>query len=272
MSGLALLAARTPGRRSAADCCLAQWQSMLRAHPVALPLLMDQPISRRVGEIGADDPQRFARDKPGLSEQSRTLRCGQRARRSRGHDFRAPKNFVRHPVSDSSEPILEQQNGLDRRPRVPIEERVQKLAIKLVGRDVGSSRPPPGRLGPAVMKSHSSKKTRIAEDEGLLRLLQDEVIVFLRAKSGRLRPQFAAHPEMDPNPIPGGKFEQHLFPTRRGTQETAARQLLHDSSRIGSAKDPFSRMELHRDDLLAEAAVPLLSEKFHLGQFRHRTK
>jgi hypothetical protein len=31
-------------------------------------------------------------------------------------------------------------------------------------------------------------------------------------------------------------------------------------------------MELHRDDLLAEAAVPSLSEKFHLGQFRHRAK
>jgi hypothetical protein len=31
-------------------------------------------------------------------------------------------------------------------------------------------------------------------------------------------------------------------------------------------------MKLHRDDLLAEAAIPLLSKKFHLGQFRHRAK
>ena len=58
-----------------------------------------------------------------------------------------------------------------------------------------------------MMKSHSSKKTRIAENKSLLRLLQDEVIVFLRAESGSLGPQFAAHPEMDPNPIPGGKFQ-----------------------------------------------------------------
>ena len=73
-----------------------------------------------------------------------------------------------------------------------------------------------------MMKSHSSKETRIAENKSLLRLLQDEVIVFLRAESGWLRPQFAAHPEMDPNPIPGGKFEQHLLPSRKGTQEPAA--------------------------------------------------
>ena len=77
---------------------------------------------------------------------------------------------------------------------------------------------------------------------------------------------------MDPNPIPGGEFEEHLFATRRGTQEAAAGQLLRDSSRVGPAKNPFSRMELDRDDLLAEAGVPLLSEKFHLGQFRHRAK
>jgi hypothetical protein len=197
---------------------------------------------------------------------------GQDLRRSRGRDLGAPKNFVRHPVPDSSEPTLKQQDSLDWRPRVAIEERVQKPAIKLVGRDVGSSRAPPRRLGPAVMKSHSSKKTRIAENKNLSRLSQDEVIVFLRTESGRLRPQFAAHPEMDPNPIPGGKFEQHLFPSRGGTQKTAAGQLVHDSSRIAPAKDSFSRMKLNRDDSLAASAVPLLSEKFHLGQFRHRAK
>ena len=73
-----------------------------------------------------------------------------------------------------------------------------------------------------MMKSHSSKQTRIAQSKGLPRLLQDEMIVLLRAKSGWLRPQFAAHPEMDPNPIPAGKFEEHLLATSKGTQETLA--------------------------------------------------
>jgi hypothetical protein len=31
-------------------------------------------------------------------------------------------------------------------------------------------------------------------------------------------------------------------------------------------------MELHRVDLLAEAGVPLLAKKFHLGEFGHRAK
>jgi hypothetical protein len=122
------------------------------------------------------------------------------------------------------------------------------------------------------MKSHSPKEPRIGENQRLPPLLQDEVVVFLRLESGRLRPQFAAHPQMEPNPIPGGEFEEHLFPSGRGTQETATGQLLHDSARIDPAEDSFSRMELHRNDLLAEAGVPLPSEEFYFGQFRHRAK
>ena len=123
-----------------------------------------------------------------------------------------------------------------------------------------------------MMKSHSAKETRIAENKSLLRLLQDEMIVFLWTEFGWLGPQFAAHPEMDPNPISGGKFEQHLLAACVGAQEPASSQVDRDFPRIGPAKNPFPRMELHRDDLLAKTAVPLLSKKFHLGQFRHRAK
>ena len=45
-----------------------------------------------------------------------------------------------------------------------------------------------------MMKSHSSKEARIAQNKSLLRLVQDEVIVLSRAESGWLRPQFTAHP------------------------------------------------------------------------------
>ena len=180
---------------------------MPRTDAGLLPLLMDQPVRRQIGEIGPDDAERFARDKPRFSEQSRPLRSGQCASRSRGRNLRAPKNFVRHPVPDSNEAALEQQNSFDRRTSVMIEERVQKIAIELIGRNIRSTCPPPGRLGHALMKSHPPKEPRIGENQRLLPLLQDEVIVFLRLESGRLRPQFAAHPEMDPNPIPGREFE-----------------------------------------------------------------
>jgi len=85
---------------------------------------MDQPIWRQIREIRPDDAERFARDKPRLSEQSRPLRSGQCAGRNRRRNLRAPKNFVCHPVSDSKEAALEQQDSLDRRTCVTIEERV----------------------------------------------------------------------------------------------------------------------------------------------------
>lgn|GEM_PF-6567380 len=149
---------------------------------------MDQPIRRQIRKIRPDDAERFARDKPRLSEQSRSLRSRQCACRSRRRNLRAPKNLVRHPVSYSNEATLEQQDSFDRRAGVTIEERVQKSSIKLVGRNVRSARAPPGGLGLAMMKSHSSKKARIGENQSLLPLLQDEVIVFLWLESGWLRP------------------------------------------------------------------------------------
>jgi hypothetical protein len=48
--------------------------------------------------------------------------------------------------------------------------------------------------------------------------------------------------------------------------------MLYDLARVAPAKNPFSWMEMHRDDLLAKTAVPLFAKKFHLGQFGHRAK
>jgi hypothetical protein len=73
------------------------------------------------------------------------------------------------------------------------------------------------------MKSHSSEQTRIAQNKGLPLLLQDKVIVFLRAEPCWFRAQFAAHAEVDSNPVSSGKLEQHLLPSSKGTQETPAR-------------------------------------------------
>jgi hypothetical protein len=122
------------------------------------------------------------------------------------------------------------------------------------------------------MKSHSSKEARVAENESLPRLLQDKMVVFLRMESSGFRPQFAAHPEMNSNPIPRGEFEQHLLAARGRAQETASRQVGRHFLWIAPAKNPFPGMELHRHDPLAETCVPLLAKKFHLSQFRHLAK
>ncbi len=245
---------------------------MARTHAFPFPLLVDQPIGGRIGKIGTDDAERFARDKPRLLEQSRPPHRRQRAGQNGRRNLCAPKNLVGHPVPNPGKSILHQHDGLDRRARVTIEERVQKLLIEFVGGDIGSSRAPPIRLGLAMMKAHSPKETRIAENKGLPPLLQDEVIVFFRTESGGLRPQLSCHSQMNPDPVPAGKFEKHLFAARARAEESDSGQVFHDLPRIAPAKNPFPRMELHRNDLLAETAVPLLSKKFHLGQFRHRAK
>ena len=195
---------------------------MTRTSSITLPLLMDQPISWWLGEIRTDDPQGFARDKPCLSEQACAGCSRQNSCRCGGRDPRTPKNLVRHPVPYSNETALQKQDSLDRRPRMTIEERVHKRAIELVRGDVGPSLAPPGRLGPALMKSHSSEQPRIAQNKGLPRLLQDKVIVFLWTEPCWFRAQFAAHAEVDPNPISPGKREQHLLAPSKGTQETPA--------------------------------------------------
>ena len=60
---------------------------MERTHPFAFPLLMNEPVGRRVGERGTDDAERFAGDKARLSEQSRALRPRQRPAGTEGAIF-----------------------------------------------------------------------------------------------------------------------------------------------------------------------------------------
>ena len=52
---------------------------MTRADACAFPLLMDQPVSWRIGEFESDKTQRFGSDELRFSEQSRALCCGQGA-------------------------------------------------------------------------------------------------------------------------------------------------------------------------------------------------
>lgn len=245
---------------------------MARANSFTFPLLMDQPIRRRIGKSGPNDAERFAGDKERLSQQPRALRRGQGAGQKRRRDPGAPQDFIRHPISDARESFLHENNSLDRRPPVTIEERIHERSIECAGRNLGASGSPPFRFSLAVMKTHASKKTRVPENKGLPRLSQDEVIMFLRTKSRRLGSQFPGHAEMDPNPIAAGKFEKHSLAARVRAQQPATSQILHDSPRVAPAKYPFPRMQLHRDDALTQAAVPLLAKEFDLGQFGHRAK
>src|SRR5205823_1860197 len=62
------LAPWTPRGGSSADHFLPQLCPMARADAIAFPLLMNQPITRRIAEFRTDDPERFGRDEARLAE------------------------------------------------------------------------------------------------------------------------------------------------------------------------------------------------------------
>jgi len=183
---------------------------------------MDQPIARRVGEVGPDDAERFAGDELRLAEQTSALCGGERAGWRQRRDLRAPKNFVGHPVADTGETALQKQDGFDRRPGVAAQKCVEEFSIEIAGRDVWRSGAPPGRRRFSVMKPNPAEEAGIPENEGAFHLVENEVIVVFRAKSRRLNPQLSGHAEMDPDPVAARKFEEHLFSPAEGTKKAAA--------------------------------------------------
>ena len=75
---------------------------------------MIEPSARRIGEIVADVFHRASTDEPGFLPQRVELRSGNLSARSQRIQFRAPEDFIRHPVADAGEMILHQQQSLER--------------------------------------------------------------------------------------------------------------------------------------------------------------
>jgi hypothetical protein len=62
-----------------------------------------------------------------------------------------------------------------------------------------------------MVKTDTAKLARVAEDESARSLLQHKMVIFSRLESFGLDPQFAAHPEVNPEPVIVGEFKKHLF-------------------------------------------------------------
>ena len=120
-----------------------------------------------------------------------------------------------------------------------------------------------------MMKSDATKESRIAEDQSALCLMEDEVVMFLRAKGLRLDAQFSSHAEMDSDPITAGKFEQHLFSPGERAEKSASGKLALNRAGVRAPENSFSRMQLHARDLLAEPRVPSPAKEFDFGELGH---
>lgn len=57
-----MLTTRAPCGGAAGDGGVSEWRAMLRTKAVALPFLVDEPTSRRIGEIFAQSFERLLHD------------------------------------------------------------------------------------------------------------------------------------------------------------------------------------------------------------------
>ena len=195
---------------------------MTRANPPALPFLMNEPTSRWIGEIFTECSQRFFDDEFRFEKKIGPFQRRQVVSGRSWIDSRSPKYLIRHPVADSRETVLHEQDGFDRCFRVSIQELIDEPPVKFRGADLGNVTPPPSGLILPLVKADATKLSGIGKDQRAYVLVQNEVIVLSGTKGRRFNPQFAAHAEMDSNPIPGGEFEQHLLPPCKGTEEPAS--------------------------------------------------
>src|SRR5258707_875947 len=88
-----------------------------------------------------------------------------------------PKNFVRHPVSNTGKSGLEKKDRLDRRATVSPNEPPHSRLGELTGKNFWRARFPPAWRPGAVMEADPAELPRIAENKRPLLLMQDQVIV-----------------------------------------------------------------------------------------------
>ena len=126
-------------------------------------------------------------------------------------------------------------------------------------------------IGPllAVKKTNASKEPRVAKDERLLRLSEDQVIMFFDDESRRRDPQFSAHSEMNPEPVVAREFEEHLLPARLRTERFLPNEPMFERPHVCSAEDAFFAVQFHTDDRFFKAGIPASPKIFDLRQLRH---
>jgi hypothetical protein len=120
-----------------------------------------------------------------------------------------------------------------------------------------------------MVKTDATKLPRVVENESARRLLQHEMIVFPWLEALVFEAQFAAHSEVNPEPVIAREFEKHLFAVGLGTTVFLPNESMAQSSRIFAAKHSFVVVQLHCGDLLTEARVPASTIVFDLSEFRH---
>ena len=189
------------------------------ANAVPFPFLMDQPVARRIGEILAERFERSSDDEFGRTENHGAFAPVQFSCPLRRQNFCPPENFVGHPIPDSGETALNEQDGFDRRFSMSIQKLADNFPVELAGNDFGSAALPPIGFVRPTMKPDPAKLPGIGENKRAFALKQDEMIVFGGSIIRGLDPDLSGHPEMNSKPHSAGEFKEHPFAPRVRTEK-----------------------------------------------------
>jgi hypothetical protein len=99
---------------------------------------------------------------------------------------------------------------------------IDEFLIELGVRDFWNIALPPIGLIASVMKADAAELTRVGKDERALALIQDQMVVFDRAKVRRRNMCLAGHPEMNAEPVVPGKSKEYAFASRGRGQKVLA--------------------------------------------------
>lgn len=180
----------------------------------------------------------------------------------------APEDFVSHPVADSGEAILHQENGLDRRMTMSIQKPDQKIAVELWRDNLGKGRVPPFWFPHTVLKSDPAELSRIGENEGAPSLKKHEMIVLGRRKIAPLNVDFSGHAEMNTEPVTARKPKEHSFSARFRANQSLTHKFMK-SGHVRAPKNALIRVQPKIDNRLATRDAPLFAKPLHFSQFGH---
>src|SRR5437667_11990035 len=99
-----------------------------------------------------------------------------------------------------------------------------------------------------MVKAQTTKLSRVGEDQRAFTLIQSEVVVFARAKIGRIHADFSSHAEMNPKPVVARKSEQHSFTAYALIQQLFADKILLKKARVRSSKDAVTPHQAEIDN------------------------
>jgi hypothetical protein len=111
----------------------------------------------------------------------------------------------------------------------------------------------------------------IGEDERAFALIQNNMIMLLRAKIGARGLHLTAHAKMQTEPILVRESEKHPLAACFGSQQARSGELPLQGARVGAAKNSLVWVLRDFDHTISNAGIPLPPEILHLRQFRHRS-